>query len=273
VGLGLVDIELRHKYKLVQFWDSGQFDLLCAQPRQRGAGLKQHLDDQAVLAFPVRRLNQTLDFGLVQPLYRSFPGSRRFVLHLVIPEMLLLGGELRLRVDRIVVDEESRYKPCLDQHVRSCRCRLFPLRPVPVGGVRSWHSFTTCAAGAHLYRCHSAHAENQPVGFGAGCVIALFWNYINLFVTTFFKAGLQQLTILLQTGQLHRPDLLIAVIAVAGHFLLIIACLGGFLRTLPGGRAWGQFMAGGALAIGYFVAIIITTGPQYVGLLKRVFRL
>ena len=57
-------------------------------------------------------------------------------------------------------------------------------------------------------------------GFGAGCVIALFWNYINLFVTTFFKAGLQQLTILLQTGQLHRPDLLIAVIAVAGHFCL-----------------------------------------------------
>lgn len=110
-------------------------------------------------------------------------------------------------------------------------------------------------------------------GFGAGCVIALFWNYINLFVTTFFQAGVQQLTILLQTGQLHRPDLLIAVIAVAGHFLLIIACLAGFLRTRPGGRAWGQFMAGGALAIGYFVAIIITTGPQYVGLLKRVFRL
>ena len=110
-------------------------------------------------------------------------------------------------------------------------------------------------------------------GFGAGCVIALFWNYINLFVTTFFKAGLQQLTILLQTGQLHRPDLLIPVIAVAGHFLLIVACLAGFLRTGPGGRAWGQFMTAGALAIGYFVAIIITTGPQYVGLLKRVFRL
>ena len=75
-------------------------------------------------------------------------------------------------------------------------------------------------------------------GFGAGCVIALFWNYINLFVTTFFRAGLQQLSILLQTGQLHRPDLLIAVIAVAGHFLLITACLAGFLRTRPGSRAW-----------------------------------
>lgn len=112
----------------------------------------------------------------------------------------------------------------------------------------------------------------SPWGFGAGFVIALFWNYINLFVTTFLKAGLQQLSILLRTGQIDRPDLLIAVIAVAGHCLLMIACIAGFLRTRPGARAWGRFIAGGALAIGYFVAIITTTGPQYIGLLKRVFR-
>jgi hypothetical protein len=37
-------------------------------------------------------------------------------------------------------------------------------------------------------------------GFGAGCIIAVFWNYINLFVTTFVKAGLQQLSSLLRTG-------------------------------------------------------------------------
>ncbi|MBL8217502.1 MAG: hypothetical protein JNK87_42665 [Bryobacterales bacterium] len=110
-------------------------------------------------------------------------------------------------------------------------------------------------------------------GFGAGCIIALFWNYVNLFVTTFFKAGLQQLSILLQTGQLHRPDLLIAVVAVAGHFLLIIACLVGFIRTGPGGRSWSRFLGGGALAVGYFIAIVITTGRQYIGLLKRVFHL
>jgi hypothetical protein len=110
-------------------------------------------------------------------------------------------------------------------------------------------------------------------GFGAGCIIAVFWNYINLFVTTFVKAGLQQLSSLLRTGELHRPDLLIAVIAAAGHFMLIAACLAGFLRTRPGVRRLGQFLAGGALAVGYFVAIVITTGPQYISLLKRAFRL
>src|SRR5262245_41994841 len=58
-------------------------------------------------------------------------------------------------------------------------------------------------------------------GFGAGCIIAALWNYTNLFITNFIRAGLQQLSTLLQTGQLHRPDLLIAVIAAGGHFLLI----------------------------------------------------
>jgi hypothetical protein len=115
--------------------------------------------------------------------------------------------------------------------------------------------------------------KNSAWGFGAGCIIAAFWTYINLFVTTFVKAGVQQLSTLLRKGQLHRPDLLIAVIAAGGHLLLITACLAGFLRTRPGTRRWGQFVAGGALAVGYFVAIIITTGPQYIDLLKRVFRL
>ncbi|HSB17093.1 MAG TPA: hypothetical protein VLE22_21765 [Bryobacteraceae bacterium] len=110
-------------------------------------------------------------------------------------------------------------------------------------------------------------------GFGAGCIIAAFWNYINLFVTTFIKAGVQQFSILLRTGELPRPDLLIAVVAAAGHFLLIGACLAGFLRTRPELRQWGQFVGGGVLAVGYFALIIITTGPQYVGLLKRVFHL
>jgi hypothetical protein len=110
-------------------------------------------------------------------------------------------------------------------------------------------------------------------GFGAGCIIAAFWNYINLFITTFIKGGLQELASVFQTGQLHRPDLLIAVIAAGGHFLLIIACLAGFLRTQPRVRRWSEFIAGGVVAVGYLVVIIVTTGPQYIGLLKRVFRL
>ena len=109
--------------------------------------------------------------------------------------------------------------------------------------------------------------------FGAGCFIAAFWNYVNLFVTTFIRAGLDQLSVLFRTGQLQRPDLLIAVIAAGGHFLLMVACVAGFLRIRQDLRGWGQFVAGGVLAVGYFALIIVTTGPQYAGLLKRVFHL
>jgi hypothetical protein len=108
-------------------------------------------------------------------------------------------------------------------------------------------------------------------GFGAGCLIAAFWNYTNLFVTTFIRAGLEQLATLIHTGQLQRPDLVVAVVAAVGHFLMIVACVVGFLRTGPGLRQWGQFLGGGILAVAYLVAIIFTTGPQYIGLVKRVF--
>ncbi len=113
--------------------------------------------------------------------------------------------------------------------------------------------------------------RNNAWGFGAGCSIAVFWNYINLFITTFIMAGVQQFSVMLRTGQVERPDLLIAVFAAGGHFLLIIACLAGFLRTRPNAKQWGQFVAGGALAVAYFAVIIVTTGPQHVGLLKRAF--
>ncbi len=115
--------------------------------------------------------------------------------------------------------------------------------------------------------------RRSPWGFGAGFVISAFWNYINLFVTTFIRNGIEQLVLSLRTGQLHRPDLILAIVAAAGHFLLIAACLAGFLRTRPGAGQVGRFLAGGLLAVAYFVAIIVTTGPQYVGLLKRVFGL
>jgi hypothetical protein len=82
-----------------------------------------------------------------------------------------------------------------------------------------------------------------PWGFGAGCLIAAFWNYTNLFVTT-FRAGSEQLMTLVQTRQLQRSDLVVAVIAAVGHFLMIVACVVAFLRTGPRRRQWAEFFAG-----------------------------
>ena len=115
--------------------------------------------------------------------------------------------------------------------------------------------------------------RNSPWGFGAGCLVSGFWNSMNLFVTTFVADGLQELVLLLQTGKLARPDLLIAVVAFTGHCLLFVACLAAFLRLPRQRRRWSQFVGGGLVAIGYFILIIITTGPQFIFLLSPVFHL
>src|SRR5262249_6514903 len=48
-------------------------------------------------------------------------------------------------------------------------------------------------------------------GYFIGISAAGLWMYINLFGTTFFFNGLQELSRWIQTGSLKRPDLLIAV--------------------------------------------------------------
>jgi hypothetical protein len=111
-------------------------------------------------------------------------------------------------------------------------------------------------------------------GYGAGFTFAAFWNWTNLVHTTFIKAGVTELMRWTQTGHLVRPDLFIAVPAAVAHFVLIGACVAGYFwlrpRTL---REAAKFWAGGLLSVGYFAAIIVLTGAQYISLLKRVFGL
>ena len=106
-------------------------------------------------------------------------------------------------------------------------------------------------------------------GFGAGCVISVVWNCVNLILTTFIWSGLRQVAMLVRTGHMDRPEMLVAVVACGGHVLLIVACLAGFLRTRPRAAQWARFAAGGVLALAYFALIIVTTGPQYVVLIER----
>ncbi len=101
-------------------------------------------------------------------------------------------------------------------------------------------------------------------------LVAAFWNYINLFVNTFARSGFDQLWKLLQTGRLERPDLLIALVAVTGHSccsrgVWLAFCECGETQT------WVAFCCGGLLAVTYFVAIVYTTGQQYIPLIRRTF--
>jgi hypothetical protein len=104
--------------------------------------------------------------------------------------------------------------------------------------------------------------RNLAWGFGAGVVIAVLWNGMNLFVTHLFQAGAGQFWALLRTGHVTRPDTLMVMGGGLAHFLLIIVCMAGFLKLRPTWKLWVQFFAGGLLATAYLALIVATTAPR-----------
>jgi hypothetical protein len=107
-------------------------------------------------------------------------------------------------------------------------------------------------------------------GYFLGAAIAGFWNYTNLFVTNFFESGLKTLQHLAATGQLSHPDQLVAVAAVAFHFLMIAGCL---IRIVQTSRKAGADVRDVLIALvgstAYFAAIIALFQPRYLQLFPR----
>lgn len=104
--------------------------------------------------------------------------------------------------------------------------------------------------------------RNSPWGFGVGVIIPTAWNCLNLFVTHLFQAGAGQFWSLVRTGHVSRPETLMVMVGGVAHFFLIIACMAGFIQLRPHMKQWGQFFAGGFLALAYFALIIVTTAPR-----------
>jgi hypothetical protein len=109
-------------------------------------------------------------------------------------------------------------------------------------------------------------------GFGAGVFVAVFWNSLSVFFTTAARDGLIELSTVVRSGHLTRPDLLLSLFASLGHVFIIIACVAGFARLRPAARQWSEFVGGGVLALAYLLAIVFVFGPpQAITLMKHVF--
>lgn len=104
--------------------------------------------------------------------------------------------------------------------------------------------------------------RNSPWGFGMGVLIAIAWNCLSLFVTHLFQVGAGQVWSLARTGHASQVVPMLLFCGGLAHFLLIPACIAGFLRLRPGIRQWGQFFAGGLLSVGYLFLIATASGPR-----------
>ena len=104
--------------------------------------------------------------------------------------------------------------------------------------------------------------RNSPWGFGIGVIIPTAWNCLNLFVTHLFQKGAVQFWSLVRTGHVSRPETMMVMVGGVAHFLLIVACVAGFLQLRPRGKQCGQFFGGGILASAYFALIIAIAAPR-----------
>ncbi len=115
---------------------------------------------------------------------------------------------------------------------------------------------------------------HQKWAYGVGIGIAAFWNYVNLFVNTFIRNGVETLGIVISGGHVTNPGTIIAIPAALGHFGMIAFCFWAYLRLRN--KRWtdiGILLGSGAVAIGYFASIIAIFGPQYLPLFRKVFRI
>jgi hypothetical protein len=107
-------------------------------------------------------------------------------------------------------------------------------------------------------------------GYFIGISAAGFWDYTNIFATTFFYNGLQQLSNWVQTGHLTRPDLLISVPAWLSNFAVVIGCLWGYRRLREKSSIDAlKFLVTLAVTTGFFALDMWVFQPRYLGLFRR----
>ena len=115
-------------------------------------------------------------------------------------------------------------------------------------------------------------SRRSVAGYGAGIGIATFWNIANLFVTKFITSGWTVLVHLIHTGSDPHPELMVAPIAGAAHFVLIGACVAAYIER-PG-KHWHDalILIGSAFAaIFAFFLMVHTWGPQYLHIFWTMF--
>ena len=132
--------------------------------------------------------------------------------------------------------------------------------------IRWLHFFQAWMYVATIVLAHRRNRWGYFIGFSA----AGLWIYTNLFATTFFFNGLQQLSHWVHTGRLERADLLIAVPAWFSNLLVVIGCVWGYFQVPTRSlRDAGRLLVSFALTTGFFALDMALFQPRYLGLFPR----
>ena len=113
--------------------------------------------------------------------------------------------------------------------------------------------------------------RGNRLGYFIGFSAAGLWVYGNLFATTFFFNGLQQLSQWVHTGRLARADLVIAVPAWFSNLVVAVGCVWGYWRVREARwlRDVGWFVVTFAVTTGFFALDMALFQPRYLGMFRR----
>jgi len=114
--------------------------------------------------------------------------------------------------------------------------------------------------------------RRRKFGYMLGAASGAFWLWTAGTLTTFVRNGFERVSMLLRTGHVDRPDIIIAAPAALVTSGLVIFSLWGYARLRN--KSWsdlGLFVAATGLVAGFFVAIFAAFAPQYLDMFRPIF--
>lgn len=132
--------------------------------------------------------------------------------------------------------------------------------------IRVLHAFEAIPYLAAAFLC----LRRVRFGYPIGAVSGGFWLWSASFLTTFVRNGFEQLSILIHTGHVGRPDILIAApAAITTGGLLLFSLIGYLLLEAKSWRDAALFVAALILVPAFFIGIFAAFAPQYLGMFQR----
>lgn len=134
--------------------------------------------------------------------------------------------------------------------------------------IRVLHVFESLPFIAAALLCLRRHKFGYMLGAAGGA----FWLWMGGVLTTFVRNGFERVAMLLRTGHVDRPDVLLGAPAACFTGGLVLFSLWGYFRDRH--RKWsdlGLFVAATGAVAGFFVAIFAAFAPQYLGMFKHLF--
>jgi hypothetical protein len=104
-------------------------------------------------------------------------------------------------------------------------------------------------------------------GYFIGTGAAFFWDYANVFVTTFLRNGLAQTQLLIYTGHMTRPDQFISVPGWVGNLIVIVGSAAAYIAMPKKQSSDLVRFLGATLATTLFFALsMYISQPRYLAL-------